>query len=67
MTGKLIHEAQDELDDIDNGRDVQGRLGDGAIGGVAVGIAMFTESASVISISPAALIVAGIVGLKLTK
>ena len=39
--------------------------GIGAIGGVAVGIAMFGESASAMRIASAALIVAGIVGLKL--
>ena len=41
--------------------------GIGAIGGVAVGIAMFGESASALRIASAALIVAGIVGLKLAK
>ena len=41
--------------------------GIGAIGGVAVGIAMFGESASAMRIASAALIVAGIVGLKLAK
>ena len=39
--------------------------GIGAIGGVAVGIIAFGESASVLRIVSAALIVAGIVGLKL--
>lgn len=39
--------------------------GIGAIGGVAVGIAVFGESASALRIASAALIVAGIVGLKL--
>ncbi len=39
--------------------------GIGAIGGVAAGIVMFGESASALRISSAALIVAGIVGLKL--
>ena len=41
--------------------------GIGAIGGVAVGIAMCGESASALRIASAALIVAGIVGLKLAK
>ena len=41
--------------------------GIGAISGVAVGIAMFGESASALRIASAALIVAGIVGLKLAK
>lgn len=39
--------------------------GIGAIGGVAVGIIAFGESASALRIASAALIVAGIVGLKL--
>ena len=39
--------------------------GIGAIGGVAVGIVAFGESASALRIASAALIVAGIVGLKL--
>ena len=39
--------------------------GIGAIGGVVVGIIAFGESASVLRIASAALIVAGIVGLKL--
>ena len=39
--------------------------GIGAIGGVVVGIAAFGESASVLRLASAALIVAGIVGLKL--
>ena len=39
--------------------------GVGAIGGVAVGIIAFGESASALRIASAALIVAGIVGLKL--
>ena len=39
--------------------------GIGAIGGVVVGIAAFVESASVLRLASAALIVAGIVGLKL--
>ena len=39
--------------------------GIGAIGGVAVGIIAFGESASVLRIASAALIIAGIVGLKL--
>lgn len=38
--------------------------GIGAIGGVVVGIIAFGESASVLRIASAALIVAGIVGLK---
>ena len=41
--------------------------GIGAVGGVAVGIAMFGESASALRISYAALIVAGIVGLKIAR
>ena len=41
--------------------------GIGAVGGVVVGIAMFGESASALRIASAALIVAGIVGLKLAK
>ena len=41
--------------------------GIGAIGGVVVGVAMFGESASALRIVSAALIVAGIVGLKLAK
>ena len=41
--------------------------GIGAIGGVVVGIAMFGEAASAMRIASAALIVAGIVGLKLAK
>ena len=41
--------------------------GVGAIGGVVVGIAMFGETASALRIASAALIVAGIVGLKLAK
>jgi quaternary ammonium compound-resistance protein SugE len=39
--------------------------GIGAIGGVVVGIIAFGESASALRIASAALIVAGIVGLKL--
>jgi len=39
--------------------------GIGAIGGVLVGIIAFGESASVLRIASAVLIVAGIVGLKL--
>ena len=39
--------------------------GIGAVGGVAVGIIAFGESASALRIASAALIVAGIVGLKL--
>ena len=39
----------------------------GATSGVAVGIAMFGESASAVRIASAALIVAGIVGLKLAR
>jgi len=41
--------------------------GIGAIGSVDVGIAMFGESASAMRIASAALIVAGIVGLKLAE
>ena len=41
--------------------------GIGAIGSVVVGIAMFGESASAMRIASAALIVAGIVGLKLAE
>lgn len=41
--------------------------GIGAIGGVAVGIIAFGESASAMRIASSALIVAGIVGLKLAK
>ena len=41
--------------------------GIGAVGGVAVGIAMFGESASALRIASAALIVAGIVGLKIAR
>ena len=41
--------------------------GIGAVGGVAVGIAMFGESASALRIASAALIVSGIVGLKLAE
>ena len=41
--------------------------GIGAVGGVVVGIAMFGESASAMRIVSAALIVAGIVGLKITR
>ena len=41
--------------------------GIGATGGVAVGIAMFGESASALRIASAALIVAGIVGLKIAR
>ena len=41
--------------------------GIGAIGGVVVGIAMFGESASALRIASAALIVAGIVGLKIAR
>lgn len=41
--------------------------GIGAIGGVVVGIAMFGESASALRIASAALIVVGIVGLKLAE
>ena len=41
--------------------------GIGAIGGVVVGIAMFGESASALRIASAALIVVGMVGLKLAE
>ena len=41
--------------------------GVGAVGGVAVGIVMFGESASALRIASAALIVAGIVGLKIAR
>ena len=41
--------------------------GIGAVGGVAVGIAMFGESASALRIASAALIVAGVVGLKIAR
>ena len=41
--------------------------GIGAVGGVAVGIAMFGESASALRIASVALIVAGIVGLKIAR
>ena len=41
--------------------------GIGAVGGVAVGIAMFGESASALRIASAALIVAGVGGLKIAR
>ena len=41
--------------------------GIGAVGGVVVGIVAFGESASALRIASAALIVAGIVGLKLAS
>ena len=41
--------------------------GIGAVGGVVVGIAMFGESASALRIASAALIVAGVVGLKIAR
>ena len=41
--------------------------GVGAVGGFVAGIALFGESASALRIASAALIVAGIVGLKLAR